>query len=242
VLTPRQVLEALSQTTARLPALSAAARAEFQRNLGVPLPAEIEELLAYAAGLEYAPLDTVRFAGHDAFGFEAFPVSVALLPDGFGNSWVVDIHPESGAWGPVFFACHDPAVLVIQAPDLAAFLAQLFDPLQAAPRSALDAVRTDAVNRVWGDDPWLVPAPEARLLPDPIVSSFAQTLSDDFLVADLRARTIGSGFSWGRTGPYDELRRHGVELIFATKRKSPGWLRRLLRRTSEMTRLIVRGQ
>src|SRR5689334_8432785 len=61
-----------------------------------------------------------------------------MLPDGFGNFWVVDVDPETGVWGAVFFACHDPSVIVVQAPDLATFLQQLLDPKAAG---ALDLVQ-----------------------------------------------------------------------------------------------------
>jgi hypothetical protein len=40
---------------------------------------------------------------------------------------VLDLLPGDDAWGPVFYACHDPAVIAYQAETIEAFLAAV-DP------------------------------------------------------------------------------------------------------------------
>jgi len=206
--TPKQILENASRLVALLPGLSEQELAQFRKQLGGSIPADIEELLLYSAGFDYKPIGTARFTGTEGFEFvEVFPRSVPLLPDGFGNFWVVDISPESGEWGCVFYACHDPAVIVVQAQELGTFLSQVLDPSPSNPRNTLNYVRKEAVTRIWKDDPWLVSVHDARSIEDPVVSSFARQLPDNFGLADLRPREVGSGFSWGLAGPNAEVRR-----------------------------------
>jgi hypothetical protein len=231
--TPRHVLEGASRDATLLPPLSEAALAEFQRRLVAPLPADIADLLRYASGFRRAGQGEVSFTGVSGAGFaEALPVAVTLLSDDAGNFWAVDVNRESGAWGAVFFASHDPPVLVIQAPDLATFLLQVLQPEETVLKLALEHIRTVAAMRIWKEDPWVVPMDEARRAQDQAVAKFAAQLRDNFRVADLRAKEIGSGFSWGRAGPNAEVRRNGAELIFGVEQKAPSFLGRLLGRSS----------
>jgi len=61
-------------------------------------------------------------------------------------------------------------------------------------------------------------------------AAFAAELDDRFRFVDLRSPPVGMGFSWGRHGPRTELRRHGIERLFAyaPPDKRPGLLRSLL--------------
>jgi len=52
-----------------------------------------------------------------------------------------------------------------------------------------------------------------------VVSSFARQLPDNFGLADLRPREVGSGFSWGLAGPNAEVRRDRAELLFVLSRR-----------------------
>ena len=128
--TLKELLERLSQSVTLLPGLSEREIAQFQEQLPGPLPEEIRQLLLYSAGFDSKPQSirqragSVHFTGHEGFELaEVFARSVPLLPDGCGNFWVVDINPQNGAWGSVFYACHDPAVIVVQARDLMTSLA-----------------------------------------------------------------------------------------------------------------------
>lgn len=227
----REVLENHARFTTLLPGLSAQELGQFRKQVGGSIPADIEELLVYSAGFEYKPVGTVRFVGHEGFEFVAvFERSIPLLPDGCGNFWVVDISPESGAWKSVFYACHDPAVISIQAPDLSMFIAQVLAPNESNPKNALNYVRNEAVPRIWKADPWLISVHDARASRDPVVSSFAEQLPENFRVADLRSREIGSGFSWGLAGPSTEVRRARTELLFGVEEKAPSFLKRILTR------------
>jgi hypothetical protein len=219
---PRQIVEQQSHLVKVLPGLSKQELAQFQIQLGASIPPDIEDLLLYTAGFEFSPgfrhnpVGIVDFAGC-GFGFEEmFPCSVPLLADGIGNFWVVDVDPSSGSWGAIFFACHDPAVVVMQAPELATFLLQVLEPDEGAPKATLDQIRNEAASRIWKDDPWLISLPEARGSPDSVVSNFAKQLPEDFRVADLRGRVVGSGFSWGVRGSNAIVQRAGGELVFGS--------------------------
>src|ERR1043165_5700900 len=99
-----------------------------------------------------------------------------MLGDGCGNYWIVDVNPQTGAWGTVFFGCHDPSVIVVQAPDLQTFFTQLLDHPTLDPRNAA----IDAGMRIWYEDPWLRPVTELRdtadANADDAISAFAASL------------------------------------------------------------------
>lgn len=235
--TPKQITEKCYRAATFFPGLSEQELSQFRRELGGLIPNEIEELLLYSAGFAHKPQGTVCFTGHEGFGFEeAFPLSVALLPDGCGNFWVIDINPESGAWGSVFYVCHDPPVIVVQAPELGVFLSQVLDPNYSKPKNALNFVRKEAAMRIWGEDPWLISAHDARLAEDAVVSAFAKRLPDNFRIADLRSKKVGSGFSWGLAGPNTIIQRCGADLLFGVEQKPPGFLRRILTRRKQQKR------
>jgi hypothetical protein len=231
--TPKELLERFSQTVTLLPGLSEQEIARFQERLPGALPDDVHQLLLYSAGFDSKPFGTVRFSGHGLFEYaEVFPKSLPLLPDDCGNFWVVDVNPQNGAWGSVFYACHDPAVIVVQARDLMMFLSQLLDPSQSEPKDAVHYVHDQAASLIWEHDPWLVPVQDAQKAQDAVISKFAEQLPDNFRIADLRSAEIGSGFSWGKAGPTAGIRRNGTDLIFAVEQKSPGFLSRMFSRRS----------
>ena len=174
------------------------------------------------------PIGEIRFAGLDQFGFpgSAIPCPLAILGDGVGNFWVVDVDPTNGRWGVVFYVCHDPPVVAIQAANLATFIGQATDQ----ESSALSDFAGPAVTNIWTDDPWVVPLEVARPGDNQSISAFIETLPETYGVADLRPAQVGSGFRWDVDDPaIDILRAHG-ELIFAVRRKPPGRLRSWFRR------------
>ena len=72
------------------------------------------------------PLESFSLLDLEGFGLEeAFPQAYSIAHDGYGNYWVLDLLPGDGAWGPVFYACHDPAVIGYQAETIETFLADV---------------------------------------------------------------------------------------------------------------------
>jgi hypothetical protein len=189
-----------------------------------PLPGSVRELLQHTRGFATGPLESLEFGGLDAFEFpEVFPHAVDLAHDGFGNYWVADLTSASREWGPIYFACHDPPVIVFQSPDLSRFLEEVLklgDP--DGPRSELDAVHEDHAMQIWTGNPEMIVLEECLASGDPVLEEFARTLPEGFEVRDLRGAGLGDGFSWGRYGPRTANRRAGEAPVFAYQRRSRG--------------------
>lgn len=222
----------LSLTVLRKPGLSDDEIAAFEAQLPGPLPQPIRELLSFCAGFGFPPVGFVDLRGEETSGLEEIlPRGRVLLGDGFGNQWVIDVDTGSGVWGPVFFVCHDPPVLVLQSVDLAEFLDQVFDLGRPPKRSAIHHVRTEVVRQVWTADPFLNPVEGFRQVADETLATFARQLPDGWMVADLRSLQPAQGFAWGRFGPNTCLRRSESDLIFAAgPPQRRGLLQRLFHR------------
>src|SRR5258708_15952944 len=107
------------------------------------------------------------------FGFEEIlPLELTIATDGSGNDWVVDIKKGTSEWGPVLFMSHDPPVAVIQAPDLARFIEQVFELGRPERKSQLDSVSKSATSRIWSDDPYLFELGASRMGPDSALARF----------------------------------------------------------------------
>jgi hypothetical protein len=231
----KSILEKFSDRATLLPGLSDGEIAQFAEKLPGQLPDEVRALLKYSSGFSFdlgflrQKVATVRFQGTEQFAFpdDAIPRAIDLIGDGCGNFWVVDIDSKNGKWGAVYFACHDPAVIAVQAGDLGQFIMQALDPSRSDPPDALKYVAKEAARRIWQEDPWLVPVREACESQDAAISNFAKQLPETFYVADLRSKKPGSGFSWGLS-PNFEVRRAGTESIFAVQQKAGGFFEKLL--------------
>jgi cell wall assembly regulator SMI1 len=212
------------------PGLAAAEIETLRAELGVPLPHELRALLEHTARIDGA-LETIDFTGRALSfgGDELFPSGLPIAHDGYGNHWVLDLTPDEAASAPVFFACHDPAVVLFQSPDLGHFLHETFRMYVPPHASLVDDVHEDRLFHVWRTNPGELDH-AAALAGDESLRAFAAELDERFAFVDLRAPEIGMGFSWGRFGPRTEVRRHGYERLFAFARpeKRPGLLRRLL--------------
>jgi len=85
------------------------------------VPAQIRDLLERTGGFAAGPLEVeFRFEPRDHQGEPLVPSGLRLAEDGLGNHWTLE--PRGRPWGPVWFVCHDPASVVVAAPDLAAWL------------------------------------------------------------------------------------------------------------------------
>ena len=214
-----------------LPPLTQAEIDAFAGTLPCPLPADIRELLAMCRGLEGGAPDFLAFTGDpEALGLEEiFPHGLTIAGDGFGNFWVVDLVPESSTYGPIYFACHDPPVILYQSPDLAQFLVELFKCSQPPHESLVNDVHEDRLFNVWGTNPGVRTQAECAASEDADLRAFAATLDPSFEIVDLRGAKVGFGFSWGRYGPGTLVRRFGSLPLFAYQKpeKKPGLLKRL---------------
>lgn len=214
-----------------LPGLDEEAVARFESSLPCALPEDVRELLRFCRGFDGVVADQVDFTGQD-MPFEQrdiFPHGMPIASDGFGNYWVVDLAPDSTAFGPIWFACHDAPVVLYQSQDLSEFLEELFKMCEPPYTSLVDDVHEDRIREVWRTNPGVLPYQECVESADPVLRQFADTLDPSYEIIDLRAAEPGDGFSWGRYGPQTVVRRHGTLPVFAYERRR-GLIARLLGR------------
>lgn len=237
-MTPRQAIETALGTKLRdeagkafqvdlAPPATHDELAKLGERLGAPPPPDVRDLLRWTSGFAFAPLERVDLLGRLDFELaDIFPRGLPIAGDGCGNFWVVDVHPRTGAWGAVFYACHDPPVVALQSPDLGTFLEELFRWAQPGAASAVKRVPDAAVFTIWSADPDPLEAPAARGSADPAVAALAKGCPDDWRIFDLRNFAEGKGFAWGRTKA-DVRRDPDGAPIFATERPKPGFFARL---------------
>lgn len=208
-----------------LPGLSEDEVAAFEAKLPCKLSTEIRELLRHSCGFDNF-LISVNFTGVE-FNFDSvFPHGLPIAHDGSGNFWAVDLLPNSTSFGPIYFACHDPAIILFQSPSLEHFLIETFKLFIPPIKSLIDDVHEDRFFDVWAKNPQVLTHAECVASSDPQLSAFAKELDASFQIIDLRNAPVGFGFSWGRYGANTVIRRFGMEPIFAYQKKS-GFLKRL---------------
>ena len=193
------------------------------------IPNEIKELLKFASGFEFYGLEEVTFDGVGQFGFEEFfPISVQLAGDGFGNFWILDVN-KNGEWGNVFYVCHDPAVIIKHSDNLAEFIKHVDEFGKRGEESNLDIIHDVTVMDVWTKNNGFIDKSAALASTDEKIKSFAATLPDNFVIADLRDKPLKSGFAWGKFGPnIDKVKRYDTELIWGLEKvEKKGLLSRL---------------
>ena len=206
---------------------------ELEAKLPGPLPDEIRAALAVTTGFANGPLESFALLDLEGFGLdEAFPHPYSIAHDGFGNYWILDVLPGATDWGPVFFACHDPAVIAYQAPSIEQFVKDVVAMAPDDARSPINYVHETLVHALWRDQSALVAQPTAAASPDPTLRDFAESLTPDASIADLRDPRPGSGFAWGMHGPRTEIQRFGTHRLWALTRPpaKPGFFARLFGR------------
>jgi cell wall assembly regulator SMI1 len=214
------------------PGLSENEIARFEAGLPCPLLPEIRELLAYCKGFTGGAAACVDFTGEEnSFEYEpAFPHGLPIAADGYGNFWVVDLLPHSRSWGPIYFACHDPPVILYQSASLEDFLTELFK-LSAPPyKSLVDDVHEDRLFEVWRKNPGVMSHEECLRSEDAELRAWAEVLGLSFQIIDLRKPRVGFGFSWGRYGANTVVRRNGILPLFAYQQRK-GLLSRIFGRS-----------
>ncbi len=185
---------------------------------------EIIEILRKTRGWDGFGPEMVYFDSITEFGFtELAPQSLTLGHDGAGNFLILDIHND-GSLGKVFFACHDPAVLVVHSQNLNEYLHHLLEFYQNPITCHFNEVQTETVTAIW-EKPNLGSSKDAFLTENPTFRDYLnQFEGNECTIADLRDGKNKDGFAWGKFGPNQLTDRHPTELIWVIKNKKKGFL------------------
>ncbi len=219
------------KTLKLLPPLNEQKLSAFEASLPCPLPDEMRELLQCASGLEGTAcrlssrfeIEEIRLAGSNGLGpDDLFPRGKELAVDGCGNSWGVDLTSESKTFAPIFFACHDPPVILYQTDSLLHFIREVVRGSSPPWKSEIADVRGSLAGRIWHENPCALSHSQCLATGDHELKAFAQSLDETWEFIDLRDPKLGDGYSWGRYGSSTENRRYGNKRIFACQKKTLG--------------------
>lgn len=211
-------------------ALSAAEIEALAQHLpGQRLPDEMVELLRFSAGFEDDFFEEFSFCNAYGFGLEHFfPNVIELAGDGLGNFWLLDIDYQ-GNWGPVYYVCHDPAIIMKQAEDLADFISQIHAFMKEEKHSLFHQLYERSSYNIWKlPKGGFMSKEEANTSGDPILKDFAAQVPAGYLIADLRKKPVGTGFAWGKYySVMDREIRCGDLPLWAIQPKKRGFWARL---------------
>lgn len=116
------------------------------------IDSEIKEILKETRGWSGYGLEQVDFSSIGQFGLnEISPNSISLGNDGWGNYWILDILND-GSLGNVFYACHDPAVLIKYSDNLNEFLNTLIEFYESPSENYLNEIYNNVVFEIWEND------------------------------------------------------------------------------------------
>ncbi|WP_276482508.1 SMI1/KNR4 family protein [Paraflavitalea pollutisoli] len=189
------------------------------------LPAELEDLLRFSKGWKDPYEELVHLNGFGEFGYEALmPLAINLQNDGLGNCWLLEVKPD-GSLGKVFFACHDPAVLVITANSLNEYLQQQLLHFQNPDKHPI-GVDHPSTGTVYLSAPNMSDMAVFKASNPSLTEWLLPFTEEEHVVADLRQATAGDGFYWGKCQVL-ETRKHPTVYVWILQKKKKGWLARL---------------
>ncbi len=156
---------------------------------------ELIEILKITKGWTGHGPSPIFFDSIGYFGFEEFSQhSIELGGDGLGNSWILDID-DKGILGKVFFACHDPAVVVIHSQNLNEYLHHLYEFYEQPGNNHLDEIHEKTVMTIWENNSDCI-SKNSFLEKNPKFSDYMKKYeSANWTVADLREGKNKLGFA-----------------------------------------------
>lgn len=216
-----------------MPALTEEELRRLERQVPCSIPSDAAELFRFARGFRVQNrllhggerhLSEVDVSGLDAqFGLEEiFPHGLCMADDGAGNEWVVDLTSDSKAWGPIFFACHDPPAVVFHTANLTHFIEEVVRGIDSPETTEIQRVQEELTSRIWRENPGVLRFEECADSTDQDLRAFAQSLDASYEFFDLREAKLGDGFSWGRYGSITANKRFGEKRIFAYQKSTKG--------------------
>lgn len=129
---------------------------------------------------------------------------------------------ENGELGKIYFACHDPAVLVIYCDTLNEFFVTLEEFYKNPSDNYLNDVHDKVVMDIWSTDSNTIDISDFKKDNNELNPFLKEFGDDNWVVADLRNKTKKHGFAWGRFGPNQFTKRHPSELIWVIQKKKKG--------------------
>lgn len=157
---------------------------QFTRDVGVPLPDDVLELLSFTGGFSLFGIE-VSFAGSIQHP-EALPNARFLTDGATEGDWVIEFSPETHTWGDVWYLCYDPRGLFFQCAGLALFIEAVLDLFRSNHSSILAPVFVGPWPLEYRRLKDLPYAFDTRDFEDPVLRDFAATLLPNARVADLR--------------------------------------------------------
>lgn len=198
---------------------------KLSAELTSPLPLEYESLLAFCGGFESA-IGFVDFDPGDTIREDLFPHGLPIAWDGIGNCWVMDlVKDDPSKEVSVFFACHDPPVIVLQTRSIAEFIAEVIAYGRREPNNVITASEHYRHN-TWDTDPGVLTFEDCQHI-DPTLAQFAQSLGRDYEFVDMRDAKVGDGFAYARYGADTVAKRHDSERIFARQRRKLSFIQKI---------------
>jgi len=192
------------------------------------IDSEVEEILKVTKGWDRAWPEAVYFDSVNEFGFaELLPYSVTLGTDGLGNSWVLDLDSAGNA-GKVFFACHDPAVLIVHSQNITEYLIHLLDSYRNPGACHVNNVQDHIIYDVWKHDRCTSKKSDFLAAHPHYHEFLSQFSGEEWSVADLRGGQNKAGFAWGRYDATNLTQRHPTEMLWVMKNNKRGFLNRLM--------------
>ncbi|HLP83261.1 MAG TPA: hypothetical protein VK157_02840 [Phycisphaerales bacterium] len=173
----------------------------------VDLPTEITELVGRCSGFSIErgeqTMECMEFTRAWSGPASMLAPRCLELADYDGNAFIAEVNADA-ATSPVWYACHDPEVLVLQARSLAEFLDRVIDFFRPQRRYEHSAYGPDLNQRVWAvheQPPCGQQVDEARASADEAVAKFAATLPPHAVVFDFRGLHVGEGVAYHDLDP-----------------------------------------
>lgn len=191
------------------------------------IASELAEILKETRGWDgYGP-EQVDFSAIGQFGFlELSPNSITLGHDGFGNFWILDILNDSSL-GNIYYACHDPAVLVKYSNNINEFLNSLIEFYESPSENYLNEIHDKTVFEIWKNGGNIFEKDEFVSKNKEFEGFLKEFEGDNWMIADLRNSKNKDGFAWGKFGPNNLTKRHYDQLIWVIKKKEKGLFKKL---------------
>ncbi len=127
----------------------------LSRRLRSPLSLELEGLLRCTSSFDSA-LGPIMLNSPDGIADDFFPHGLTIGADGVGNYWIADLTGETSAHTLVFFVCHDPPVIALQAESIGAFIADVIAYGRKESNTAIEKVTKQSVDAIRRNDPGLL--------------------------------------------------------------------------------------